>query len=82
MTSERAGPRRAGRRGDTARLPHADTEGPHGGQRTRVARAGGSRLGRDAQPERPLEARGAKKETQRSTNKKTRYSEAVDYTFA
>jgi hypothetical protein len=42
----------------------------------------GRRAALDAQPERLLVARGAKKETQRSTNKKTRYSEAVDYTFA
>jgi hypothetical protein len=40
MPPERAGPRRAGWRGETARLSPADAEGPHAGKRCRVARGG------------------------------------------
>jgi hypothetical protein len=40
ITPERAGPRRAGWRGETARLSLTDAEGPHAGKRCRVAREG------------------------------------------
>jgi len=40
ITPERAGPRRACWRGETARLSLTDAEGPHAGKRCRVARGG------------------------------------------
>jgi hypothetical protein len=63
MTPERAGPERASRGGVSLAWLHTNSEGPHRGMSPAlggIACAGESRLGRDAQPERPLHARGAK----------------------
>jgi hypothetical protein len=68
------GPRRAGRRGETARRPNADAEGPRAGPCCRVARAGGS----EGWARRPARAtaprpRGKKEKSPHAVRKEERF---------